>query len=152
MQADIIHVSIAFPSAESSKFGRVCLDIANADLRSHPKLPRSSAFSSGLGSRKEFPSSEDDLVFNRTNILDNLHNIHHANFRIAMEIEWTVQFDPNNPPQRALFLPKNTLDISLSLANLKASIPGQPKVCVFSFFPFLIFPRKTKFFLFFRSN
>lgn len=134
MHASILHISVAFPSAEASDFVRVCLDISNVSLSSHPKLPRSHAFTSGLAERKVFPSSDDDLVFDREKILDKTFNVKYAKFQVSMDIEWTVQFHPDTQPQRALFLPKNNLDISVALANFSAPVSGQPKVCIFDFF------------------
>ena len=128
--ANIHHVSLAFPSAASSTYVKVCLNVANTTVMSHPKLPDSKLLQTGIGALPEFPGSMDDLVFKRGDINSSAQNLHSVKFKVDSEFEWTVQFDPEGIPQRALHMPKNTLDVNVSLGHLQPVIPGQPRVCM----------------------
>ena len=65
LRANMSHIAIAFPSAKSSEFVQVCLNIANGQLISHPSLPESKLYSKGIASLSEFPGAPGDFVFNR---------------------------------------------------------------------------------------
>ena len=127
LQAKLHHISLSFPSAQSSDFVRVSLNLSDIVVLSHPKLSDSKLLQTGIGALPDFPGAEDDLVFAREQIKSSTKNLHSVKFRIDLQIEWTVQFAPDAPPQRALHMPKNTLDVCFSLGHLQ-NVQGDIKV------------------------
>jgi hypothetical protein len=105
-------ITIMFPSS-TGKFANISIQLLDTLVLSHPKLPESNLFSSGLAKETAFPGDSTDFVHFRDNAISNAP--HFVKFKIATKIVVTLQAE--NTDEALLDIPKVEIDMGVYVGN-----------------------------------
>ena len=108
LKFDIGGVTMMFPSS-TGKFANISFHVLESTLLSHPKLPESDSFNSGLPTLTTFPGEADDFIHKREETRTS--SLHFVKFKVLTKFAITMQSD--SAEESLLEMPNIALDFGL---------------------------------------